>query len=151
MVQTFSIHSEELATFLGTAFLNTERITILSPWVSDITVRFPVCDRLSTRELLLSESIRRFDVDVTVIVSPDASDHNWEKRYSLLPKIEDAVDIHSVENLHAKAIITDSLLYLGSANITYNGLNKNIELCQLMDNIQADTAGFLAERLDIHI
>lgn len=149
MAQTFSIHSEEIATFLGTAFLNADRMTILSPWISDITVEFPVSDRLETRELELSDAIQEFDVDVTVIVSPEAENHNWEKRHALLPKIRDDVEIRTIENLHAKAIITDSILYFGSANITYNGLNKNIELCEIMENGYADVSHFLAERLDI--
>jgi hypothetical protein len=149
MGQTFSIHSEELATFLGTAFLNANQMTILSPWISDITVQFPTTDRIQTREMVLSDAIQRFDVDVTVVVSPEAADHNWERRHALLPKIEEHVEIRSFDNLHAKAVVTDSILYLGSANITYNGLNKNLELCELMENTYADVATFLAERLDI--
>lgn len=149
MAQTFSIHSEEIATFLGTAFLNADRMTILSPWISDITVEFPISDRLQTRELMLSDAIQEFDVDVTVIVSPDAANHNWERRHALLPKIEDHVEIRTIENLHAKGIITDSILYFGSANITYNGLNKNIELCEIMENAHMDVPRFLAKRLDI--
>jgi len=149
MAQTFSIRSEELSRFLGTAFLNADALTIVSPWVSDITVRFPETADQSAREMSLSSVIRSFSVDVTIIVAPDAADHNWRSRSALLPKVEDHVTLRSIENLHAKAIVTDSILYLGSANITYSGFNLNIELCEIRENTHTDTEAFLEKRLGL--
>lgn len=149
MARIFSIRSEEIAKFLGTAFLNAEAITIVSPWVSDITVWLPETGSEQATERKLSKLIRESEVEVTFIVSPDASDHNWEKSNSLLPKIQDVVTIRQVENLHAKAIVTDTILYQGSANITYNGLNINVELCNVQENPFDDTDTYLDERLGL--
>lgn len=149
MARTFSIRSEEIAKFLGTAFLNAEELTIVSPWVSDITVWLPETGSEQATERQLSSLIRESEVEVTFIVSPDAKDHNWDKPSSLLPKIQDVVAIQHVENLHAKAIVTDTILYQGSANITYNGLNINVELCNVQENPFGDTDTYLDERLGL--
>lgn len=149
MVRTFSIHSDEIAKFLGTAFLNADRMAVVSPWVSDITVRFPESDRIPERELLFSEAVATLNVDVEVFVDPDQDHHNRCKPTSLLPRITGHASIHQMEGLHAKAIVTDQVLYQGSANMTYNGLNVNIELCDIRENEHGDVDRFLKRRLGI--
>jgi len=149
MVQTFSIHSEEIAKFLGTAFLNADQMAIVSPWVSDITVRFPDSDHVLGRELRFSEAVQTLDVDVEVFVDPNQDNHNRHKPNSLLPRISGHVRIHEIDGLHAKAIVTDQILYQGSANMTYNGLNVNIELCDIRENEHGDIDRFLEHRLGI--
>jgi hypothetical protein len=149
MVRTFSIHSEEIAKFLGTAFLNADQMAVVSPWVSDITVRFPNSDRVPDRKLRFSEAVQTLDVDVEVFVDPNQDDHNRKKPSSLLPQISGHVSIHEIDNLHAKAIVTEQVLYQGSANVTYNGLNVNIELCDIRENEHGDVDRFLERRLGI--
>lgn len=151
MVQTFSIRSEQIARYLGTAFLNTARIVIISPWVSDITVRFPDTDQIDDRELLLSQAVKQLDVVVTLIVDPDNADHNWERTQALLPRVSSYAAIENVENLHAKAIVTDRTLYQGSANLTYYGLNVNVELCDIRENEYEDIDSLLSDRLGLEI
>lgn len=68
MARTFSIRSEQIARYLGTAFINAARIVIVSPWVSDITVKFPETDQIDNRELLLSQTVNQLDVNVTFVV-----------------------------------------------------------------------------------
>lgn len=150
MVRTFSIHSEEIAKFLGTAFLNAERMAVVSPWVSDITVRFPECDLVADRGLRFSEAVAKLDVEVEVFVDPNQAHHNRDKPTSLLPRISGQVPVHEVEDLHAKAIVTDRVLYQGSANMTYNGLNVNVELCDIRENEHGDVDRFLERRLGIN-
>lgn len=149
MVRTFSIHSEEIAKFLGTAFLNADQMAVVSPWVSDITVRFPNSDRVPDRKLLFSEAVQTLDVDLEVFVDPHQNHHNRRKPTSLLPQISGHVLIHEIDGLHAKAIVTDRVLYQGSANMTYNGLNINIELCDIRENELGDVDKFLERRLGI--
>ena len=149
MVQTFSIPSEVITKFLGTVFLNADRVAVVSPWVSDITIRFPNSDRVSQRKMLFSEAVTQLDVDVEIFVDPNQDHHNRQKHTSLLPKISGRVPITEVEDLHAKAVVTDQVLYQGSANITYNGLNVNIELCDIRENEHGDVNRFLNRRLGI--
>lgn len=149
MARTFSIPSNQLSRFIGTAFINADRIVVVSPWVSDVTITFPETEGNLGREMSFSEAVREFDVDVTVIVDPEQRQHNRIRSRALLPKIEEFITIRNVDNLHAKAIITDSVLYLGSANMTYHGLNVNIELCEIRENTYQDIDGFLAERLGV--
>lgn len=149
MVRTFSIHSEEIAKFLGTALLNTDQMAVVSPWISDITVRFPDSDRIPDRKLQFSEAVQTLDVDLEVFVDPNQNYHNRGKPNSLLPQISDHVPIHEIHGLHAKAIVTEQVLYQGSANMTYNGLNVNIELCDIRENEHGDVDQFLECRLGI--
>lgn len=149
MVRTFSIHSEEIAKFLGTALLNAKKVAIVSPWISDITVQFPDTNRLPAQNLRLSEAVRTLDVDVEVFVDPKQNHHNRRKPTSLLPRISGHALVHQVDSLHAKAIVTEQVLYQGSANITYNGLNVNIELCDIRENELGDVDRFLKRRLGI--
>lgn len=149
MVRTFSIHSEKIAKFLGAIFLNADQMVVVSPWVSDITVRFPETGRVSRRELLFSEAVSELDVDVQMFVDPNQEHHNRNKPSSLLPKISGSATIHEVDGLHAKAIITDYILYQGSANMTYNGLNINIELADIRENEYGDINQFLEHQLGI--
>lgn len=150
MARTFSIRSNLIASFLGTAFLNAERIVIVSPWVSDITVEFPENDQVSERQMQLSDAVRTFDVDVEIIVDPEQSDHNQVRPSALLPRVSDRVRIREVDNLHAKAIVTERVLYQGSANVTYRGLNINIELCDIRENEHGSVDAFLEEKLQIN-
>jgi hypothetical protein len=149
MVRTFSIHSEEIAKFLGTALLNADQMVVISPWVSDITVRFPDSDRIPDQRLRFSEAVQTLDVNVEMFVDPDQNHHNRRKPTSLLPRISDHVPIHEIDGLHAKAIVTNQVLYQGSANMTYNGLNVNIELCDIRENEYGDVDQFLERRLGI--
>ena len=149
MVRTFSIHSEEIAKFLGTTLLNADRVAVVSPWVSDITVRFPETNKIPDQRLLFSEAVQALNVDIEVFVDPKQDHHNRHKPTSLLPRIRGQVQIHEIEGLHAKAIVTDRVLYQGSANMTYNGLNVNIELCDIRENEHGDIDRFLESRLGI--
>jgi phosphatidylserine/phosphatidylglycerophosphate/cardiolipin synthase-like enzyme len=149
MVRTFSIHSEEIAKFLGTALLNADQMAVVSPWVSDITVRFPDSNRIPDQRLRFSEAVQALDIDLEVFVDPDQDHHNRRKPTSLLPRISGHVPVHEIDGLHAKAIVTDRVLYQGSANMTYNGLNVNIELCDIRENEHGDVDQFLENRLGI--
>lgn len=151
MARTFSIPSNQIASFLGTAFLNAEKIVFVSPWVSDITVRFPESDQLAERELQLSQAVRRFDAEVWFIVDPEQSPHNIDRPSAFLPRISDIAHIKNVENLHAKAVVTDRILYQGSANLTYRGLNINTELCDIRENENGSVDEFLEEKLQIEL
>jgi phosphatidylserine/phosphatidylglycerophosphate/cardiolipin synthase-like enzyme len=149
MARTFSILSSHLSRFIGTAFINADRIVVVSPWVSDVTITFPETEGHLDREMSFSDAVREFDVEVTVIVDPEQRQHNQIRGRALLPKIEELVTIKNVDDLHAKAIITNTVLYLGSANMTYSGLNVNIELCEIRENKHRDIDKFLADRLAI--
>lgn len=149
MVRTFSIHSKQISEYLGSAFLNSARIAVVSPWISDIIVRFPDSDQTKERELQLSQAVSRFDVDVTFVVDPAQDQHNRFRSRAILPRIQDDATIRAVENLHAKAIVTDQILYQGSANVTHRGLNINVELCDLRENEYGDVDTFLRQRLGL--
>jgi len=53
-------------------------------------------------------------------------DKETQKSVSELKKC--GFSLRVVENLHLKAIIGDVLAYIGSANITYNGIYNNKEI-----------------------
>lgn len=144
MTRAFSLDSDGLSYFLGTTLLTEKRPAIVSPWLSDVTVRLPVNDSLETRRYLLSEIIPLLDNQPTVVIN-ETKDHNDY----ILNRIRGEAEIIGVSNLHAKAIVGDRLLYAGSANITRGGFSLKRELCKIVENEYGDTSAYLREELGI--
>jgi phosphatidylserine/phosphatidylglycerophosphate/cardiolipin synthase-like enzyme len=59
------------------------------------------------------------------------------------------VDFKTVDDLHAKAIVTPEFVYVGSANITMGGLQDNRELCEVIENEYRSVESFLGSELDL--
>jgi hypothetical protein len=68
-----------------------------------------------------------------------------EEKYTqiFLNNLTENVNVQKVENLHAKLIVTDNFVYLGSANITKTGTSINKEICKLEKNTSESAERFL--------
>jgi len=147
MTQAFTLPSDELAYFIGYTLLHADRVVLVSPWLSDVELRFPVNDQTSSRELLLSDAITELgDTEVTFLINGN-EDHNDYIR----SRVEQHADIVDVRDLHAKAVITDDWVYAGSANITRRGLLINRELCKIVENDHNDIDTYVHEELGIEL
>lgn len=147
MVRAFSLTSSSLSYFIGYTLIHAEEAVIVSPWISNVELRFPVNEHLESRQMPLLEAISELpDTSVTFIVR-EGERHNdfiWDR----LPT---GVSMVELENLHAKVVVCDEYAYLGSANITHGGLTLNREVCEIIENEYADTATYLDEELDIRL
>lgn len=147
MTRVFTLPSDELAYFIGYTLLHADRVVLVSPWLSDVELRFPVNDQTSSRELLLSEAITELeDTEVTFLINGN-EDHNDYIRN----RVEQHAEIIDVRDLHAKAVITDDWVYAGSANITRRGLLVNRELCKIAENEHNDTITYVTEELNVDL
>lgn len=145
MVRAFSLTSDSLSYFIGYTLLHAERTIIVSPWISDVDLRFPINDHLPTRRASILEAIEALpETDVSLIVR-EGEDHNDYIR----DRLPDTASLVAVEDLHAKVVVCDEYAYLGSANITRGGLTLNREVCEVIENEYEDADTYVEEELDI--
>jgi phosphatidylserine/phosphatidylglycerophosphate/cardiolipin synthase-like enzyme len=146
MGRTFSLPSEALGAYLGYALLHYDEIAIVSPWVSDVQVSFPVNNRDIEPRQYLSEAIETFgdEVELTIYLRGGQEHNDYIKS-----KLGQYADIELVDDLHAKTIVTADSAYVGSANLTHNGLSVHRELCHIIENEYATIDDYIREELDL--
>lgn len=146
MVRAFSLPSSGLSYFIGYSLVHAQRVAICSPWLSDVELRFPLTDKLSNRRLSLSAAIRELNTDVDFYVRT-GEQHNDYMR-SLVSRMGNT-SMTTVDDLHAKAVVSPELVYVGSANITHSGLTVNRELCEIMENEYGSVSAYLDAELGL--
>lgn len=145
MPRAFSLTSDSLGYFIGYTLLHADRIVIVSPWLSDVTLRFPVNDRFENRDLSLLEALDNLpDTEVTFVVRSGEQHNNFVR-----DRLPDDVLLLEVDDLHAKLVVCDEFIYLGSANITRGGLELHREVCEVIENEYGDAEAYLESELDI--
>jgi phosphatidylserine/phosphatidylglycerophosphate/cardiolipin synthase-like enzyme len=147
MGRTFSLPSEALGAYLGYALLHYDEVAIVSPWVSDVQVSFPVNNREIESRQYLSEAIEVFgdETDLTVYLRSGQAHNNY-----IRSKLGKHATIELVDDLHAKTIVTADSAYVGSANVTHSGLSINRELCHIIENEYATIDDYVREELDLY-
>jgi hypothetical protein len=145
MVRAFSLTSDSLGYFIGYTLLHADRAVIVSPWLSDVELRFPVNDQLEDRQMNLLEAISELeDIDVTFVVRTGEKHNDFVRK-----RLPEGVSMLSVDDLHAKLVVCDEYVYLGSANITRGGLSLNREVCEVIENEYQDAITYVEEELDL--
>lgn len=147
MVQAFSLTSDSLSYFLGYTLVHADRVAIVSPWMSDVQLQFPVNDVVSGRRLRFVEALSELSNSEIYCIVREGESHNAFIRN----RLPDHVTFLEVSDLHAKAIVCDEFVYLGSANITRGGFSLNRELCEVIENEYGDTLEYLSNELALEI
>ncbi|WP_336000196.1 phospholipase D-like domain-containing protein [Halorientalis halophila] len=147
MTRAFTLPSNELAYFIGYTLIHADKVVLVSPWLSDVELRFPVNDQTSSRELLLSEAVAELtDTDIIFLINGNEDHNDYIKS-----RVERNAEIVDVPDLHAKAVITDDWVYAGSANITRRGLLVNRELCKIVTNTHSDANTYVQKELNVDL
>lgn len=147
MTRAFSLTSESLSYFVGFALLHSDRTVIVSPWLSDVTLNFPVNDRFPERDVRLLEALEKLpEKDVELFVRTGEQHNEYVKN-----RLPDHVALHEVDDLHAKAVVCDEFVYMGSANITHGGLTLNRELCEIVENDHESARAYVRENLGLEV
>lgn len=147
MTRTFSSPSESLGYFIGFALIHYDHVALVSPWISDIEVTFPVTNHdPETQQLYLSEALEKFtaDTEIALYIRTDQSHNNYIQN-----RLGGRIDIELIDDLHAKAVVTPDLVYVGSANLTRSGLHINRELCQIVENEYESVDKYIWNELDL--
>ena len=109
-----------------------KKVYIISPWI-DARVKIYVSWYIERPERTLKELANLFarkGVRTVFVFSEDERNNDINKRSeSLLDG--NAFEILYIKGLHAKAVIGQRLMYLGSANITFSGIYRNTEAANL--------------------
>lgn len=95
--------------------------------------------------MYLSEAVEELEGETEVIILILEGQQSNDYIQSRLPV---SVNVHRVDDLHAKAVIGEEAVYVGSANITHGGLMVNRELCQIVENEYEDIEQYIEAELD---
>ncbi len=125
--------------------LEQREITVISPYLTDFPINIPnnkyvqlnsflnfLFEISKVRMLKLLIKTRK---DSYTGIERNFAEYLSNKNITL--KIED--------NLHKKAVITSTFFYMGSANLTYSGMNLNNEQCSI--GIRAYNASLINDLL----
>lgn len=111
--------------------LEQKEITVISPYLTDFPIIIP------KNKYIQSGSFLNFLFEISeirslklMIKTRKDSFINIEKNFSKYLKNNKFI-IKTDDNLHKKAVITSKFFYIGSANITYSGMNLNNEQCSI--------------------
>lgn len=145
VTRAFSLTSESLSYFIGFTLLHSDRTVIVSPWLSDVSLQLPVNDRFEDREVRLLEALETLtDKEVQLIVREGEQHNEYIK-----DRLPAHVELQEIDDLHAKAVICDSFVYMGSANITHGGLTLNRELCEVIENEYGSAETYVEENIGL--
>lgn len=147
MVKAFSLTSESLSYFIGFTLLHSDPVVIVSPWLSNVSVRLPVNDQFEDRDVRLLEVLDRLSTKEIHLLVRSGEEHN---KY-IQDRLPNHIQMHNIDDLHAKAIICDEFVYMGSANITRGGLSLNRELCEVLENEFGSAADYVTQKLRLDI
>ena len=146
MVRAFSLTSDSLDYFIGFTLLHAEHTIFVSPWISNVELRFPVNNQLDNRRTGLLDALEKLDTNVTFVVQSGQEHNDF-----VTSRLPDHVTTVAVEDLHAKVVVCDEFAYVGSANITRGGLRVNREVCKVIENKYQDGITYVAEELNIFL
>ncbi|WP_435098580.1 phospholipase D-like domain-containing protein [Halorubrum sp. N11] len=147
MTRAFSLPSESLSYFIGFTLLHCDPVVVVSPWLSDVSLSLPINDRFESREVSLVEALATLsEKEIHLLVRSGESHNDYIKR-----RLPEHVHVQEIEGLHAKAVVSDSFVYLGSANITRGGLTLNRELCEVIENEYGSATEYVKLTLDLTV
>lgn len=111
--------------------LEQREITVISPYVTDFPVNIPNNKYIQMGSFLnFLFEISKIRMLKLLIKTRKDSYTNIERNFSeYLSK--NNVTLRVEDNLHKKAVITSTFFYIGSANLTYSGMNLNNEQCSI--------------------
>jgi hypothetical protein len=110
-----------------------QEVFIVSPWIDvNVLLSLPWIDNnytITLLDLVLQYKSKR-NIESHFIFSDSDTDNKLNQKSSYLLRRE-GIGSKGLKNLHMKAVAGQRLLYHGSANITYSGMNLNSELVTL--------------------
>lgn len=124
-------------------------VAIISPWIQDVELQTPIIlgtDWRNNRRMYLSQFlnylIEKRKLTIFLILRDNDKRAQYATRLARNAN-QDSLRIHTVQYLHAKAIVTDSNTLLTSANLIPTSLYRNVENCSLQINQYKNTAKYL--------
>ncbi|MFD1635076.1 phospholipase D-like domain-containing protein [Haloplanus ruber] len=86
------------------------------------------------------------DKDIQLLVREGESHNDY-----ISERLPEHVVIQEISDLHAKAVVCDAFVYMGSANITRGGLTLNHELCEILENEYGSAEEYVEKKLGLDL
>jgi phosphatidylserine/phosphatidylglycerophosphate/cardiolipin synthase-like enzyme len=105
-----------------------DTVYFISPWI-DVHVELVTTWPDNEKCILLIDLAKHFresKID-SVFLFSKGQEYNELNSRSIKTLSKENFKYDFVDNLHAKAVVGKRLMYMGSANITYSGMNRNEE------------------------
>ena len=124
-------------------------VAIVSPWIQDVVLQTPIIygnHSNDSRKMYLSQFLKYLIEKRRLRIFLIVRDNDERVRYatrSVRKYAQESLKIHTVQYLHAKAIITDSNALLTSANLIPTSLYRNVENCSLLINEYRNTVKYV--------
>lgn len=133
-------------------------IAIVSPWIREVELSTPIIgtrgrwDKQEPMALseFLSYLIRKRELRLNIVTREEDRDIQYVTR-SISLNQTDRLRIIESPYLHAKAIITRSLVLSMSANLIPTSLYRNVENCSLLPNKHIGAIRYLEYELHIRV
>jgi phosphatidylserine/phosphatidylglycerophosphate/cardiolipin synthase-like enzyme len=150
MENSYYYPGSAISYFLGTLLLTEKKIIIITPWVGDVPLIFPL-NKFNLKILSLSEYVNNVLVkekDCQLVLITTKDEWNFQNFLNKIniKEVQNFKLILKEEFFHSKAIVSDSLVYEGSANITKKGFFDNKEICKFFINEFGDVDKFIREK-----
>jgi len=101
MVRAFSLTSDSLGYFIGYTLLHARRVVIVSPWLGNVDLRFPVNDHLESRHTSLLDAIDTLpDTEVTLVIREGEQYNDFVR-----DRLPEDVTLIELDDLHAKVVV----------------------------------------------
>lgn len=115
-------------------------VVLVSPWIDSVRLRPPLYDLPGNRDFskyrlaeLLRDLAVEADIRVTLVVRERDKGFSRATNYLAASK-PSHLTVYDDSTLHAKAIVTESFVVHGSANLLERSIHYNAELCSLDSN-----------------
>jgi hypothetical protein len=134
-------------------------LVLISPWIEDVEISPPIVG--SSKRWISSQSLRlsvflaylieNLDLTIYLVLRPPD-----ERAYTLIRRVKRLspnYDLRLIEDkyLHAKGIVTSSLVLQMSANLIFTSLYRNTENCTLSQNPYASVQRYMDIHLRTHL
>ncbi len=125
--------------------LEQREITVISPYLTDFPINIP-----NNKYVQLSSFLNfLFEISkvrmLKLLIKTRKDSYTGIERNFAEYLSNENVTLKIEDNLHKKAVITSTFFYMGSANLTYSGMNLNSEQCSI--GIRAYNASLINDLL----
>lgn len=132
-IKSYGLKSKSLAFFLAEFMaIETSQVFIISPFISQfpippIDLEFKLGQEQFTSFFGAISMLQKRGIKIEIFTT----DGYVSRIIDAIGKESKNISIKIINKLHEKFFITSNYFYKGSANLTYSGLNANLENCEI--------------------
>lgn len=133
-------------------------VFIVSPWIQDVTLKIPIIyageNSFTTGEMPLSSllSLTAIHLDLHfILIVRDKDRHLLNTIRHIQSESPQSIEIYQEPFLHAKLVVTNTVVLQMSANIIPTSLYRNIETCAISKNTYNMARRYVVSELKVSL